>query len=29
MFEKEKEKVTGADIGIEFCGYKLQSPYIL
>lgn len=25
----EKEKLTGADIGIEFCGYKLQSPFIL
>lgn len=25
----DKEKLTGADIGIEFCGYKLQSPYIL
>lgn len=27
MFEKEKLK--GADIGIEFCGYQLQSPFIL
>lgn len=25
----QKEKVTGADISIEFCGYKLQSPFIL
>lgn len=27
MFQKENLK--GADIGIEFCGYKLQSPFIL
>lgn len=25
----EKEKLTGADISIDFCGYKLQSPFIL
>lgn len=25
----ELEKITGADISIDFCGYKLQSPYIL
>lgn len=25
----DKKKLEGADIGIEFCGYKLQSPYIL
>lgn len=24
-----KEKLQGADISIEFCGYRLQSPYIL
>lgn len=27
MFQKENLK--GADISIDFCGYKLQSPYIL
>ena len=25
----DKEKLTGADISIDFCGYRLQSPYIL
>ena len=25
----DKEKLEGADIGIDFCGYHLQSPYIL
>ncbi|MGO5053061.1 4Fe-4S binding protein [Lachnospiraceae bacterium LCP25S3_G4] len=25
----QKDKVTGADISIQFCGYQLQSPYIL
>ena len=25
----EKEKLTGADIGIDFCGYHLQSPFIM
>ena len=25
----EKEKWTGADISIDYCGHKLQSPYIL
>lgn len=25
----QKEKLTGADIGITLCGHKLQSPYIL
>lgn len=25
----DKGKLTGADISIEFCGYQLQSPYIL
>lgn len=25
----EKKKLAGADIGIDFCGYKLQSPFIL
>lgn len=25
----EKEKLQGADISIDFCGYRLQSPYIL
>ncbi|MFV0504661.1 MAG: 4Fe-4S binding protein [Lachnospirales bacterium] len=24
-----KDKLQGADISIDFCGYKLQSPYIL
>lgn len=24
-----KEKLTGADIGVEYCGIKLQSPFIL
>ena len=25
----DKNKLTGADISIDFCGYHLQSPYIL
>lgn len=25
----DREKLTGADISIEFCGYQLQSPFIL
>lgn len=25
----QKEKLTGADIRINYCGYQLQSPYIL
>ena len=25
----DKEKVKGASIGVKFCGYDLQSPFIV